>query len=80
MKLEPITPTRSVGVNLDEDLINAIDGLCDLMSKDGIPPSRSEVARSLLWSAIALVKNPDPRAAELLTLLRQEGEMTGQCI
>lgn len=74
IELEHDTPYRSVGISCDEDLIAALDDLAAMMAEDGDVPSRSEIARSLLWSAIALVKNPNPRAAELLALLRQDAE------
>ena len=45
------------------------DDLRGLMADDGVVPSGSETARSLLWGGITLIRSSDPRAADMLRLI-----------
>lgn len=72
------TPTdvmRSAGIVMEEELLAALDDLRDLMTEDGVTPSRSEIARSLLWAGMALIRSSDPRAGELLRLVSLDPAM-----
>lgn len=76
IKNEPTCEMRSAGIVMDLDLIKALDDLRDLMADDGVPPSRSEIARTLLWSAVALVRSQDPRVGNLLRLINDAGPIS----
>lgn len=64
-KTEPTTVLRSVGISCDEDLISALDDICIMIADDEVP-SRSEVARSLLWAGVAIVRSKNPQVIALL--------------
>lgn len=66
VKTEPMDVMRSIGINCDEELIQALDELAVIMAEDGIVPSRSEIARTLLWSGIAIIRSRNPQVGALL--------------
>lgn len=66
MKLEPETETRSIGINCDLELIEALDEIRAVMADDGEVPSRSEIARTILWTGVAMIRSRSPQVARLL--------------
>ena len=67
-------PCRQISLAIDDDLLDLLDRF---RREDPELPSRSAVARSLMWSAIDLILSKDPEVARFLTY--RAGKLLTEC-
>lgn len=56
-------PARQVSVMMEDELIDLLDAL---RRDDPALPSRSEIARNLIWGALSIVFSEDPRVIRFM--------------
>lgn len=61
----PTEAVRSVGIAMESELIDLLDHIRHALGDDE-PPSRSEIARQILWFGCHVIQSRDPRVADLL--------------